>query len=327
MAEKTKFTEADLIHILSEYRLGEFRGFTPFSAGTVQTNLLLETNFGKYVFRCYENRSAGSARFECNLIEYLKAHQYPCPAVYKNKHGDFVGIFREKPYAIFEFIEGRHIEHPTEEQKKQLIRKAAELHNITKHYRPAALSERWNYGIPLCRELARRAAQDWGTPAARRKLEWHETELANLRLPNSLPKGVCHCDFHFSNVLFQGDTFAALIDFDDANYTFLLFDLVGLIESAAWRHDQDTVLNFTRAREVVDEYSKYRPLSPLEKTHLFDVYKLSILFDAIWYFRRGSGVDFYEKRKIDFLNGIGRETFTQTMFHERGAIPRVISLP
>lgn len=314
MAEKTKFSDHDLSDILSEYRLGEFRGFTPFSTGTVQTNLLVETTTGRYVFRCYENRSAGSARFECNLIQYLKAHQYPCPAVYKNRHGDFVGIFHGKPYAIFEFMEGRHIENPTEDQKKQLIRKAAELHNITKHYRPVAKHERWNYGVPLCRELAQKAAEDWGTPAAREKLAWHEAELANLQLPKSLPKGVCHCDFHFSNVLFQGDTFAALIDFDDANYTVLLFDLVGLIESAAWRHDQDEVLVFPRAREVVDEYIKYRPLSPIEKHHFFDVYKLSILFDAIWYFRRGSGDDFYEKRKIDFLNSIGREAFTQKIF-------------
>lgn len=327
MAEKTKFSESDLIDILGDYRLGELRGFTAFSTGTVQTNLLLETTMGRFVFRCYENRSAGSARFECNLIQYLRARDYPCPGVYKNKHGDFVGSFREKPYAIFEFIEGRHVENPTEDQKKQLIRKAAELHNITKQYRPVAKVERWNYGVQLCRELARKAAQDWGTPDAREKLAWHETELANLQLPRSLPKGVCHCDFHFSNVLFQGDTFAALIDFDDANYTVLLFDLVGLIESAAWRHDEDRVLNFDEARKVMEEYSKYRPLSPLEKHHLFDVYKLSILFDAIWYFRRGSGEDFYEKRKIDFLNGMGREAFTQRLFNERGATPRATGLP
>ena len=314
MAEKTKFSQQDLIDILNEYQLGELRGFTPFSTGTVQTNLLLETTLGRYVFRCYENRSAGSARFECNLIQYLKTRGYPCPAVYKNKHGDFVAIFREKPYAIFEFIEGRHIENPTEDQKKQLIRNAAELHNITKHYRPAAKDARWNYGVPLCRELARKAAEDWGTPAAREKLAWHEKELGSLQLPRSLPKGVCHCDFHFSNVLFQGDTFAALIDFDDANYTYLLFDLVGLVESAAWRHDQDEVLNFAEARKVVRAYCSFRPLNPVEKHHLFDVYKLSILFDAIWYFRRGSGSDFYEKRKVDFLNRIGREAFSREMW-------------
>lgn len=327
MAEKTKFSDSDLIDILGEYRLGELRSFTAFSTGTVQTNLLLDTTMGWYVFRCYENRSAGSARFECNLIQYLKTRSYPCPAVYKNKHGSFVGIFHNKPYVIFEFIEGRHIENPTENQKKQLIRKAAELHNLTKHYRPVAKQARWNYGVPLCRELARKAAEEWGTPAAREKLAWHEAELAKLQLPKSLPKGVCHCDFHFSNVLFQGNTFAALIDFDDANYTVLLFDLVGLIESSAWRHDQDEVLDFARAQEVVGEYIKYRLLSPIEKHHLFDVYKLCILFDAIWYFQRGSGEDFYEKRKIDFLNGIGREAFARNIFYQSGATPRTTGHP
>ena len=68
--------------------------------------------------------------------------------------------------------------------------------------------------------------------AARAKLPWMERELERLDLPPSLPKGVCHCDFHWSNILFQGDEFVALLDFDDANWTYRTFDLVILIE---WR--------------------------------------------------------------------------------------------
>ena len=63
-----------------------------------------------------------------------------------------------------------------------------------------------------------------------KKLKWFESKLQKLNLPKSLPKGVCHCDFHFSNVLFFNGKFNALIDFDDANYTFLMFDLVSLVE-------------------------------------------------------------------------------------------------
>ena len=59
---------------------------------------------------------------------------------------------------------------------------------------------------------------------------------------------------------------------------------------------------------------KHRPLNNNEKRHLFDVYKLSILIDCVWYFKRGNVSDFYEKRKIDYLNNLGREEFYDKVF-------------
>ena len=126
----------------------------------------------------------------------------------------------------------------------------------------------------------------------------------------------------------------SLLDFDDANYTFLSYDLATLINPFLPSFDWDSwstfqkdenVFDFREARQTVLEYSRHRPLSKNEKSHLFDVYKLTILFDCIWYFRRGEGQDFYEKRKIDALNRLGkayselgryaeaREAYSQTL--------------
>lgn len=142
-------------------------------------------------------------------------------------------------------------------------------------------------------------------------------------LPPALPKGICHCDFHFSNVLFKDGQFAALIDFDNAHYTYLTYDLITLIEPfiAEFRWDTwqqfapgQAILDFHQPRTVTAEYIQHRALSALEKQHLFDVYKLSILFDSIWYFERGDVNDFYEKRKLDAINAIGRKGFYQAIF-------------
>jgi homoserine kinase type II len=314
MVVKTEFSKSELMEVLSYYSLGEYQDSKPFATGTVQTNLLLQTTKGEFVFRYYENRSKDSVLFESNLIKYLKDRHYPCPAPFKNKRGKFVGTYNNKPYVIFEYIEGHHVENPNEDQKRQLIRKAAELQNLSKNYRPRNKQYRWNYSVELCRKLARKEAQRIDSANSREKLKWLEHELSKLHLPRSLPKGICHCDFHFSNVLFKDGTFNALLDFDDANYTYLVFDLVGLMESTAWRYDKDDVLNFSEARKVLLEYIRYRPLSNNEKKHLFDVYKLSILFDCIWYFERGGATDFYEKRKIDYLDSIGRKEFYNKLF-------------
>lgn len=314
MAEKTSVSKKDLIHLLTNYNLGDYLDSCPFTGGTVQTNLRIRTTRGTFVFRYYENRTEKSVRFETDMLNYLKENNYPCPAPFKNKSGDWVGIYQQKPYAIFEFMEGEHIQDPNVQQKKQLIQKAAELHIITENYRSVHTKNRWNYSPELCRNLARQAAAEINTTDSKEKLTWLENELHKLDLPQALPKGICHSDFHFSNVLYQNGEFSALLDFDDANYTYLIFDLIGLIESWAWRYDKDDVLKFNEARKVISDYTTYRPLNETEEKHLFDVYKLSILIDCIWYFERGNAADFFEKRKIDFLNQLGRERFYHELF-------------
>ncbi|GHO84806.1 homoserine kinase [Dictyobacter formicarum] len=323
MAVKTTFSAQEFREILSYYNLGEYQGFTPISHGSVQTNFFLQTTQGRFVFRYYENRSIGSVLFESHLIQYLKGQQYPCPALLLNRQGEAVGIYREKPYIIFEFIEGQHLEYPDEMQKRQFIQEVAQLQNITRDYQPVNKDDRWNYDIDCGRKLARQAAQRIDTTNAREKLAWFEHTLSQLQLPASLPRGICHCDFHFSNILFKDGNFAALIDFDDANYTFLTYDLATLINPFIPAFDWDSwsdfkpgdnIFDFSAARETVLEYNSYRPLSPDEKQYLFDVFKLSIMFDCVWYFERGNVSDFFEKRKIDALNNLGRDAFYQEIF-------------
>ncbi|AZN41425.1 homoserine kinase [Paenibacillus albus] len=314
MAIKTAFSEEEFIQILSQYNVGEYIRSEPCAGGTVQTNIVLHTTRGAFVFRYYENRKESSVLFEVNLLSYLKEQHFPCPSPISDKQGSYIGIHQLKPFVLFEFMDGQHINNPTNYQRKQLIQKAAELHNLTQHYSPVNREERLNYTVDVCRELAQQAARRINTTDAEEKLCWHEQQLQQLQLPPSLPMGICHADFHFSNVLYLNDEFHALLDFDDANHTYLLFDLVGLIESSAWRHDLDDTLDITKARQVVSEYTKHRALQNSEEIHLFDVYKLSILMDCVWYFDRGTTQNFYEKRKIDFLNAIGREQFHNQLF-------------
>lgn len=313
MAVKTQFTHNDLAAILSQYDLGTYVYSEAIQHGTVQTNLLVDTTRGRFVLRYYENRSKESVLFESELLVYLTSHCYPCPGQKKNKRGLYVGDYHDRPYVIFEFLEGCHVEHPTAHQHQQLIQKAAELQVLTQGYTSPYAPYRWNYTPDLCRTLAQAEAERIDTHAAHEKLAWLTSLLEQLDLPPSLPKGICHCDFHFSNVLFQEDAFVALLDFDDANVTFLQFDLVGLIEGAAWPHTNN-VLDLSAARDVVREYMRHRPLPEIERHHLYDVYQLSILFDCVWFFDRWAGDDFYERRKIAALHSLGRRGFFDSLF-------------
>ncbi len=324
MAAQGPLERSDIEHILSHYHIGELTHLAKLAAGTVQINLLLHTTQGKWVLRYYvRDRPFNAVVFEVNLIAYLKRKGYSCPAVVRDSRGKLAGRYQDTPYAIFEFLEGTHVEHPTDTQQRQLIQRVAELHDLTKHYRPAYVHYRWNYDTKLCAALAENATRTLATPHAEEKLCWYRRELERIVLPKSLPKGICHGDFHFSNVLFKADIFHALLDFDDANYTVLTFDLASLIEPGlfvfrwdTWQHiaPGDGVFDFRAARRIVSIYQQHRALNSTEKKYLFDVVKLVIFLDCIWYFRRGDAHDFYEKRKIEYLNRLGRESFAHNVF-------------
>jgi Ser/Thr protein kinase RdoA (MazF antagonist) len=221
MAVKTPFTPDEIVNILSHYDLGVYTRSEAIEQGTVQSNFLLYTSQGNFVLKYYENGSRESVLFEGHLLAYLARHCYPCPSMLKNTHGACIGEYRAKPYAIFNFLDGSPLQYPNNFQMQQLVRKAAELQILTQDYHSPYASYRWHYDQASCRTLARTKASEIDTQSAYDKFSWLNHELTMIDLPHALPRGICHCDFHFSNLLFQDGELVALLDFDDANHTFL----------------------------------------------------------------------------------------------------------
>ena len=81
--------------------------------------------------------------------------------------------------------------------------KVSELQNSARNYRPTYAQYRWNYGIKFYERRAKDIARTIVTENVRELLTWYRHQLSELVLPISLLKGICHCDFHFSNVLFK----------------------------------------------------------------------------------------------------------------------------
>lgn len=325
MTPTNTITEADLSAILEQYGIGRYLHHEPLTAGTVETNIHLTTTSGDFVFRWYENRTYESVLFECAVIEHLTQRHYPCPRLYRSRSGDAAGLYGGKPYVLFAFIQGVHLEHPNEEQHRQLIEHIAKLHLLTEGFQPPHLADRWNYTPERLVQLAEAETRRIGDDNAARKLAWYQGEIAKLQLPPELPRGIVHGDFHFSNILFEHGQFKALIDFDDANYTVLLLDVLAVTEPFKSSFDHDTWPEFSMAADVFDLhhlrkvltiYTRIRPINALEQYHLFDVCKLMILVDCLWFYTRGKAEDFYERRKIHYLNQLGRDGFRNRLFGE-----------
>lgn len=309
MVVKTIFSKENLSKILSNYDLGKIKKVKPFKLGAVQTNLLLETEKDKFVFRYYESRPEKYALFEVNILQYLAKHSYPCPAPIRNIHGGFTGKYKNKPFALFEFMNGEYKKNVNPKLIAQVI---GELHKITIGYKPKYFEARDTYDPKSCWKSAISNSKKIRSKSeAKKRLDWLEAELEKLKLPTTLCKGVCHCDTHHSNFLYKNNKISAVLDFDDASYTYLLYDIVGIIYFWAW--PDKGILNFSKAKELIKEYQKYRRLTNNEKRHLYDVLKMAIFMSISWFIYDTQDYG-NEKRKIEFLNSFDRKEFYKKLF-------------
>jgi homoserine kinase type II len=116
-----------------------------------------------------------------------------------------------------------------------------------------------------------------------------EQELAFLRAgwPDNLPHGVIHADLFPDNVFFRDRELSGLIDFYFACTDFLAYDIAVCLN--AWCFEPDASFNITKARLLVGQYRKIRPLDDDELA-------------ALPILARGSALRFLLTRLYDWLN-------------------------
>lgn len=326
MAVKTTFSNESFDRILSSYSIGSLIEASPIAEGTVQTNYKISTTQTTVVLRCYENKSMESVLFEMELLSHLTSGEFPTPRPIPDQQGKFVFYESEKPCVLFEFANGVHLETLNADQQLEQMQTVARLNQQTIGYHSRYAGARCHYDLPFCREMLDQTEHSIHTENSQKKKEWFLQELSALVLPKTLLKAVCHCDAYPYNILFSGNRLNALLDFDQANITYACYDLAMILPLFvpefnwnSWEQfDRNApILNFSKAKTVLSDYETVRSLTEEERLHLFDVVKLTILFDCLWYFERGDASDFFERRKIEALNQLGRDGFYRQLFSSR----------
>jgi homoserine kinase type II len=190
--------------------------------------LLLITTAGSAVVKYYEKRTLDYVNFEVELLHYLAQNSYPCSSPVVNRQGEHVRLYKKKPLALFVFLEGKHSESP--ENCLQVAKVIGQLHALTIGYKPGNAEDRAAYDPDYCWSCAKESAKSSNSDAkAQERLTWVKSELNKLELPDSLPKGVCHGDVNPTNFLYLHRKLSAVLDFDQASYTWLLYDVAQLV--------------------------------------------------------------------------------------------------
>lgn len=281
MERSLSVDEDGLRAILANYDIGVLRAFRTFDHGACQTTLLLETSQRDVVLRLYENRSVGHVNFEVQLIAFLFGRGYPVPPTIKDRAGGLVGIHRDKPYVLIEFVDGEHCLNPNTgvdaSALSSIVGAVAHLHHLTAGVALPFVSERIPFDQDYCWQQFHRKH---GPVVESSDSLRFKAAIDALEFPETLPKGICHADLNHGNILLSGGTVAAVLDFDMSFYGCLVYDVASLIYW--WAMPPNEPVRTETARLIVSEYRKHRTLLDVETAHILDALKLIVLLGIGW---------------------------------------------
>ncbi|HEX2671027.1 MAG TPA: homoserine kinase [Polyangiaceae bacterium] len=239
----------------------DLRKIEPLTAGSVNSNFRLTDSAGKVYFaRLYEEQDRAGAAREHAVVAALDDAGVPVVRALRTVDGGSLADFEGKAFAVFPWVDGQILcqARVTPEACFVLGAALARVH-LCSAQAPALPGGRFR--IPDLRErLARVEAADRASllPAVRmirERLDHYEATRAQ-----HLEQGICHGDLFRDNVLWQGPTLRALIDFESVCQNNFAYDL--MVTALAWCYGGEFELGLVQA--LFDGYRSVRPLPAAE---------------------------------------------------------------
>jgi homoserine kinase type II len=264
MAQFRTLSAGDVQEILRAFSAEPYRAHEPIAVGTVNTNLRVETSRRTLFLRVNEGKSHDDVEREANILLHAHLHGVPTPEPLLTADGDLPYLsWRGELVSLFPWVEGRTLARAevTPAHAAAVGRALAGLHlamdgfddRRPSRYEPAEIDTRLARITALARpELA--GAVAILTP-----------ELAALHRERAadLPMGIIHGDLFIDNVMFDaGGALAALIDFEQASWGRLAYDLA--VTTLAFGFGRDD-FRAEIVRALVDAYVVARPLNDAER--------------------------------------------------------------
>lgn len=273
MAVYTQLANEDIATLVSEtYGLGELTLAIGIADGVENSNYLLlvdgvDETEQKYILTLYEKRVAeGDIPFFLNLMQHLATHAIACPQPVPRRDGQLYGNVAEKPAAIVTFLEGKSRTQIDPAHTASVGETLAALHLATDGFTEKRMNALALHGWQkLFDKTAPRL--DEIQPGLKMLIEDELVHLSmNMPTMMSLPRGIIHADLFPDNVFFIDDAVSGVIDFYFACEDFFAYDLAIVVN--AWCFEPGGEFNRIKARQLMSQYQRVRPLNDAEKAAL-----------------------------------------------------------
>ncbi len=285
-------TQYDVERALQSYDLGLVRSTRPASHGVVNETAFAETSAGRYVVR-RNQRKLGRASLELRhrLMAWLRSKGFPAPRLIAARGGATAVEIDGRIFEVFTFIEGDEFNPDRPAHLTGAGTILARYHSAVADFPDPPPSTGPRYSTSSLSGLIERIMQRDMMGDLTEPLNWYDRRAADLRRSLSeqayldLPQVLIHGDVHRDNLIFRGDTVAALIDFDQVTVDARIVDLAdALVDFAVGAAPADWYpwgvyagpLDAIRARGLIDGYCQAFPLSAAERAALL------IIVEVIW---------------------------------------------
>jgi homoserine kinase type II len=266
MAEFRTLTSADVSDLLEAFDAPAYVSHAPIAAGTINTNVRIETVDGPVFLRVNEGKTRDDVAREAAIVAHVAARGVPTPAPRVARAGTAFAEWRGQLVSLFPWVPGRTLTRPevTPAHAALVGRALATLHlaseGFTDHrpgrYEPDEIRRRLAHVATLARPELLGAVAVLGLALA---------ELERTRA-GALPLGLIHGDLFIDNVLYadgaDGPRLSALIDFEQASWGRLAYDVAVTLLAFAYGRD-DFRPDVTRA--LLEAYAAVRPPTAAER--------------------------------------------------------------
>jgi len=265
MAVYTHVTNNEITSLLGNYNLGAINLFEPIKSGVENSNYLLETVTGKYIFTIFEKRvDKTELPFFVDLMQFAAKNDLLAPTPIADKKGNYLQDIQNKKALIVSFLPGQELTMLEHHHIAELGEYVANLHVKSAQFKSARNN---NMGLSQVLGLVKQQL-DYKElpPPIKFHLQQDLDYFTNSKAPTNLPSGIIHGDLFVDNVFFENGIISGVIDWYFACNDSFLYEIAICINAWCFDAYQRFVPELTQ--EFLDSYQAVRELTQNEKDNL-----------------------------------------------------------
>ena len=229
--------------------------------GILNSNFYIKTKNKKYILRIYEaNRTIDEEKQELILLDRI-VDFIPVSIAIKNIDNEYISIFNNKKFALFEYMDGNSITKIDTHIIREIAIYLGKLHSFTKDISFEKYNRKTRINFDFYYNEIKKSEIDFK----------FKNELLNSADKingfdfSILPSGVIHGDIFPDNVLLdEYNNIKVIFDFNESYYAPFIFDIAIVINFWIKINDFDFFTENNLIRDFLNYYSKYRKITKEE---------------------------------------------------------------
>ncbi|MEC9206202.1 MAG: homoserine kinase [Pseudomonadota bacterium] len=258
MSVYTKITEAELELHLKNYSVGKVLNFSGISEGIENSNYLLTTENGEFIFTIFESIKTPKIEQYLSFMNHMKLNGLLSPLVIKSNDGALFKTIKNKPSAIIEKLDGKSLIHPNSDHCSQLGKVLANFHIHGSNFRPEIENPRSILWVEEALETLEGLIDQ-----NKLSLIKNAIEIQKYFLKIDLPSGMIHADLFRDNILFSKNRISGIIDFYYSCKGMYIYDIAVVVND--WCSQENSTIDYKKLNSLLAEYNKHRKITDNEK--------------------------------------------------------------